>query len=110
QTQNTNTEDIKNSLMSRWRHPTLTIHKIDVSGPNNVTVIPRSAKAAVSMRIVPDQDLEEIAANFVEYVELVFGDLKTDNTIKITINSLADWWLGDPENRFFKAAEETVRQ
>ncbi|CAG8525543.1 4253_t:CDS:10 [Racocetra fulgida] len=97
--------DIKNSLMSRWRHPTLTIHKIDVSGPNNVTVIPRSAKAAVSMRIVPDQDLEEIAANFVEYVELVFGELKTDNTIKV-----ADWWLGDPENRFFKAAEETVRQ
>ncbi|CAG8668236.1 19282_t:CDS:10 [Gigaspora margarita] len=109
-THDKNPKDLKHLLMSRWRHPSLTIHKIDVSGPNNVTVIPRSAKATVSMRIVPDQDLEEIASNFMRYVELIFNELKTDNTITITINNLADWWLGDPENRFFKATEEAVKQ
>ncbi|RIB28464.1 WD40-repeat-containing domain protein [Gigaspora rosea] len=109
-TQDKNPKDLKNLLMSRWRHPSLTIHKIDVSGPNNVTVIPRFAKATVSMRIVPDQDLEEIASNFMQYVELVFNELKTDNAITITLNNLADWWLGDPENRFFKATEEAVKQ
>ncbi|CAJ0748714.1 2150_t:CDS:2, partial [Entrophospora sp. SA101] len=28
----------------------------------------------------------------------------------ITINNMADWWLGDPENKYFKAAEEAIEQ
>lgn len=75
-------QDQKQSLMARWRYPTLTVHKIDVSH-NNPTIIPRRAQAAVSMRIVPDQDIGDICTRFSEYVQEVFGRLKTDNRIEV---------------------------
>jgi acetylornithine deacetylase/succinyl-diaminopimelate desuccinylase-like protein len=70
--------------MARWRYPTLTVHKIDVS-LNNPTIIPRQAKAAVSMRIVPDQDLETICEHFKSHVERTAKALGTDNEVKASL-------------------------
>ncbi|RIA83883.1 hypothetical protein C1645_785306 [Glomus cerebriforme] len=105
-----NSREEREKLMSKWRFPSFTIHKIDVSGPNNVTIIPRKAEASVSMRIVPDQDIDEIVKSFKEFVEEIFSELRTKNNINIEINNKADWWLGDPENKFFKAAEQAIKQ
>ncbi|KAG0345829.1 hypothetical protein BG004_002995 [Podila humilis] len=88
-------EELKKKLMARWRTPSLTIHQVDVSGPKNRTVIPRSAKASVSMRIVPDQEVADITKSFEEHID---------------IKVVADWWLGDTKNRFFKAAESAIEQ
>ncbi|KAF5391884.1 hypothetical protein D9757_001619 [Collybiopsis confluens] len=44
-------------LSSRYREPALTIHNIEVSGPNNPTVIPGSVKTQLSLCIVPDHDV-----------------------------------------------------
>ncbi|ORY01300.1 Zn-dependent exopeptidase [Basidiobolus meristosporus CBS 931.73] len=107
---NISTENLKNRLISRWRMPTLTVHRIDVSGPNNSTVIPASAKAIVSMRIVPDQKLEDIIVKFKTFVEKQFSVLNTDSTLSIEINNTADWWLGDAESPYFKAAESAIEQ
>lgn len=74
-------EQLKKSLMARWRYPTLTVHKIDVS-LNNPTIIPRQAEAAVSMRIVPDQDLDTICEHFKSHVERTAQALGTDNKVK----------------------------
>jgi di- and tripeptidase len=76
-------EELKRKLMARWRNPALTIHQVDVSGPKNRTVIPRSAKASVSMRIVPDQEVADITRSFEEYVRKVFGGLDTENEIEV---------------------------
>ncbi|KAF8927129.1 hypothetical protein BGZ58_010611, partial [Dissophora ornata] len=103
-------EELKKKLMARWRNPSLTIHQVDVSGPKNRTVIPRSAKASVSMRIVPDQEVADITRSFEEHVRKVFGQLDTENEIEIDIKVVADWWLGDTEDRFFKAAESAIEQ
>ncbi|KAG0372836.1 hypothetical protein BGX24_012515 [Mortierella sp. AD032] len=103
-------EELKKKLMARWRNPSLTIHQVDVSGPKNRTVIPRSAKASVSMRIVPDQEVADITKSFEEHVRNVFGQLDTENDIEIDIKVVADWWLGDTEDRFFKAAESAIEQ
>ncbi|KAF9181773.1 hypothetical protein BGZ50_005334 [Haplosporangium sp. Z 11] len=103
-------EELKRKLMARWRNPSLTIHQVDVSGPKNRTVIPRSAKASVSMRIVPDQEVTDITKSFEEHVRKVFGQLDTENEIEIDIKVVADWWLGDTEDRFFKAAETAIEQ
>ncbi|KAI7828629.1 hypothetical protein BC939DRAFT_526712 [Gamsiella multidivaricata] len=103
-------EELKKKLMARWRNPSLTIHQVDVSGPKNRTVIPRSAKASVSMRVVPDQEVAEIIKSFEEHVRTVFGQLDTENDIEVDIKVVADWWLGDTEDRFFKAAESAVEQ
>ncbi|CAJ0825842.1 11803_t:CDS:10 [Entrophospora sp. SA101] len=104
-------KNLRDSLMLRWRYPSLTIHKIDVSGPiDNTTVISHKAEAILSMRIVPDQNINDIIKNFQIYVNENFEELRTDNCLKITINNMADWWLGDPENKYFKAAEEAIEQ
>ncbi|KAI1311038.1 hypothetical protein EDD11_003580 [Mortierella claussenii] len=103
-------DELKKKLMARWRNPSLTIHQVDVSGPKNRTVIPRSAKASVSMRIVPDQEVADITRSFEEHVRKVFSQLDTENDIEIDIKVVADWWLGDTEDRFFKAAESAIEQ
>ncbi|KAF9972154.1 hypothetical protein BGZ73_004771 [Actinomortierella ambigua] len=103
-------DEVKQNLMARWRHPSLTVHQVDVSGPKNRTVLPRMAKASVSMRIVPDQDSTEITRSFEAYVQEVFGALKSENEIDIAIKVVADWWVGDTENRFFKAAEVAIER
>jgi di- and tripeptidase len=77
------TEMIKNELMARWRYPTMTVHKIDVS-MNNPTIIPRCAKAAVSMRVVPDQDISEICKLFEDYVHNAFATTGSENDIKVS--------------------------
>ncbi|KAI9269351.1 hypothetical protein BY458DRAFT_187021 [Sporodiniella umbellata] len=103
-----NAEELKQQLMRRWRYPTLTVHKIDVS-INNPTIIPRSAKAAVSMRIVPDQSTSEICSEFTDYICKVFGECNSDNKISVNIENVAEYWLGDLNCKYFKAVEEAVR-
>lgn len=101
-------EKLKQQLMSRWRYPTLTVHKIDVS-INNPTIIPRSANAAVSMRVVPNQTINDICRQFEEYVHQVFSDIQgSDNMISVKIESAAEYWLGDLNSKYFKAVEKAI--
>ncbi|KAI8643152.1 hypothetical protein BD408DRAFT_415352 [Parasitella parasitica] len=101
-------DKMKQQLMSRWRYPTLTVHKIDVS-INNPTIIPRSAQAAVSMRVVPDQTITDICAQFEEYVKRVFYEsTESDNSISVNIQSAAEYWLGDLNGKYFKAVENAI--
>lgn len=101
-------EKLKQQLMSRWRYPTLTVHKIDVS-INNPTIIPRSAQAAVSMRVVPNQTISEICTQFENYVHQVFSEIQgSDNMISVKIESAAEHWLGDLNSKYFKAVEKAI--
>ncbi|KAI9476215.1 MAG: hypothetical protein EXX96DRAFT_601897 [Benjaminiella poitrasii] len=101
---------LKQQLMSRWRYPTLTVHKIDVS-VNNPTIIPRSAKAAVSMRVVPDQTISDICAQFEQYIREVFAEnVLSDNKISVAIESAAEYWLGDLNSKYFKAVERAIQE
>ncbi|CAO3692343.1 unnamed protein product [Umbelopsis ramanniana] len=102
-------EQLKKSLMARWRYPTFTVHKIDVS-LNNPTIIPRQATAAISMRIVPDQDINVICEQFKLFVENTAQSLGTDNKVTVEINNTADYWLGDCDSPYFKAAEKAIEQ
>ncbi|KAG1459314.1 hypothetical protein G6F56_006190 [Rhizopus delemar] len=100
-------QGLKQQLMRRWRYPTLTVHKIDVS-INNPTIIPRSAQACVSMRMVPDQSIPEICRQFSEYVQRLFLECKSDNKISVDIQSVAEYWLGDLNSKYFKAVERAI--
>lgn len=73
---------IKKQLMARWRYPTLTVHKIDVS-MDNPTIISHCATATVSMRTVPNQDISDICAQFKYYMRETFDQLKSGNQIKV---------------------------
>jgi acetylornithine deacetylase/succinyl-diaminopimelate desuccinylase-like protein len=83
-------ELLKKSLMARWRYPTFTVHKIDVS-LNNPTIIPRQATAAISMRIVPDQDIHVICEQFELFVEKAAKSLGTDNKVTVIYRRFMNW-------------------
>ena len=101
-------ERLATSLKQRWRDPSLTIHHFQTSGPNNATIIPRLAKAAISMRLVPNQEAPEVAKALVEYLETQFQELDSNNKLTITIDHLAEPWLGDWTNEIFKTLEAAV--
>ena len=66
------------SLKSRWRG----------SGPHNPTVIIASVTAQVSLRIVPDQVLDDVCVELVQHLRALFDSLNSTNTIKVHIHSI----------------------
>lgn len=89
-------------LMTKWRMPSLTLHKVHVSGPGNSTVIPHAATACLSVRIVPTQDIEEVKKSLVSFILQSFKNLHTENHIKIEITHEAEPWLADTKNAAYK--------
>lgn len=105
---NLKNQDFK-SLMAKWRNPSLTIHNIQVSGPNNNTVIPQQAKASVSIRIVPNQDLEKIKQLLIKTLHASFDKLETDNHLVVNIFHEAEPWLGDPSSLLYQILYDKIR-
>ena len=83
-------------------------------------------KAHVSLRIVPDQDLETIASTVRGHLEERFRRMNSPNRlnvsermllpqqsiqcmIQVTIDHMADWWLGNLDDTWFHALEDAVR-
>ncbi|KAF9778662.1 Zn-dependent exopeptidase [Thelephora terrestris] len=97
------------SLSSKWREPSFTVHNIQVSGPRNPTVIPSRVKSQVSVRIVPDQNLETIAGNLCESLMAIFSESMSPNSIEVKIDHKADWWLGRLDDEWFGFLEASVR-
>ncbi|GAA5821143.1 hypothetical protein JCM11251_001983 [Rhodosporidiobolus azoricus] len=96
------------SLITRWRRPALSVHKVEVPGPAQKTLIPNSAAASISIRIVPDQSLEDIVEKLKAHLRASFADLKTRNSLTIDINHVADWWLGDLSSPYVAAMASCI--
>lgn len=97
------------TLLTKWKNPSLTVHRIDVSGPKNNTVISKMANASISIRIVPCQELSKIKECFVEFVELKFASLGSENKLTITFMHEAEPWLGDPNNLVYQILYEKMK-
>lgn len=95
-------------LIDKWKEPSLTIHKIQVSGPNNNTVIPQLVNSTISMRIVPNQNLEIIKNLLIETITKNFQDLKSDNHLLIEIFHEAEPWLGDYQNKVYSILYKNI--
>jgi di- and tripeptidase len=101
-------EELAQSLMRRWREASLTIHRFQTSGPENSTIIPRLAKAALSMRLVPNQEASDVAQSLTTYMQTEFEALDSKNTLQVTIDHQADPWLGDFNNEIFQTLERAI--
>lgn len=101
-------EELAQSLMRRWREASLTIHRFQTSGPENSTIIPRLAKAALSMRLVPNQEASEVARSLNTYLETEFEQLDSKNNLTVTIDHQAEPWLGDFSNEIFQTLERAI--
>lgn len=98
------------SFKARWREPSLTIHRIDTSGPSNSSIISRVATAVLSIRLVPDQDTTSIQTALQNTLRKSFKNLNTNNRLNITIDHQAEPWLGDPSNQIFQILEEAIME
>ncbi|WWC71750.1 uncharacterized protein I206_105709 [Kwoniella pini CBS 10737] len=96
-------------LIRVWRQPSFSIANIVSSGSGNKTVIPKKVSADISMRIVPDQQLDDIVNDLKKYSEEVFGELGSPNSFEIQVTHSASWWLTSLDSPYFKALESSVQ-
>jgi di- and tripeptidase len=101
-------DGLAQSLMRRWREASLTIHRFQTSGPDNSTIIPRLAKAALSIRLVPTQEASSVAAALQSFLAAEFDDLDSKNRLSVTIDHKAEPWLGDTTNEIFQTLSSAI--
>jgi di- and tripeptidase len=102
-------ESFTASLMHRWREPSLTIHSIAAPGcKSSSTTISRKAKATLSIRLVPNQDVNKVADDLIEFCKDRFAQLESQNTLTVEITGKAEPWLGDPDNELFNTLSQAV--
>lgn len=103
-----NPQALKISLMRRWREAALTIHRFQTSGPENATIIPRLARVAISIRLVPNQEANVVAKLLGSYLHSQFAKLESNNKLTVTMDQSAEPWLGDWTNELFQTLEEAI--
>ena len=102
-------EAFTKSLMYRWREPSFTVHSIEVpSNKNTATTISSRAKATLSIRIVPNQSADEVAAALTIFAQEQFDLLDSQNELTVEITGKSDPWLGDPDNEIFGTLAESI--
>lgn len=99
-----------NSLLARWADATLSIHNFKTSGPQNSTIIPRHAQASLSLRLVPNQSVAQIAFDLSAYLNAEFARLESKNHLTVTIGNQAEPWLGDYNNKLFQTLERAIME
>ncbi|KFZ12971.1 hypothetical protein V502_06831 [Pseudogymnoascus sp. VKM F-4520 (FW-2644)] len=100
---------LKASLMARWRQPNLTVHRYKVSGPEG-SLVSCHASAAISLRLVPNQEVEDVIESLKTYLNDAFQELDTHNHLTITIDNQAEPWLGNPDNAIFQTLEKAIME
>lgn len=92
-----------------WARPTLDVHGMPGGfiGAGAKTVIPAKASAKISMRLVPNQNPEEIFKQFSNYVKSI-----TPRGIQISIRQLsgADPMLIRTDNHYVQAAKDAMKE
>ncbi|PWY78344.1 WD repeat protein [Aspergillus heteromorphus CBS 117.55] len=103
-------EALIRSLMHRWREPSLTIHSVETPGSSRGTTatISRKAKASLSLRLVPNQEADEVATSLTMYAQEQFDRLESQNDLTVEITGKSDPWLGDPDNEIFETLAEAI--
>lgn len=98
------------SVLERvWARPTLDVNGLCAgwTGEGAKTVIPATAMAKVSMRLVPDQQPEKIAQLFEAYVRKI-----APKTVDVKVTNLhgAMPWMTDFDNVFVQAAGRAIEK
>ena len=92
-----------------WARPTFEVNGLlsGFTGEGAKTVLPAVAMAKVSMRLVPNQDPDKVAAQFEEYVKKVAP--KTVD-VKVTRMHGGRPWMTDYHNDYVQAASRAIEK
>ena len=90
-----------------WARPTLDVNGLlsGYTGEGAKTIIPATAMAKISMRLVPDQDPKAIRAAFEDFVKSLVPE---GVEIEMEMHSDGLAWAADPKGPLFKAASTAV--
>jgi len=90
-----------------WARPTFEVNGLlaGFTGEGAKTVIPATAMAKISMRLVPNQDPDKIAALFEDYVKKV-----TPKSVELKVTRMHGGkpWMTELDNRFVQAASRAI--
>lgn len=105
-------EDKENTLMARWRYPSLSLHGIEgaFSAPGAKTVIPAKVIGKFSIRTVPNMEIEDVNKLVFDYVNSQFKTLGSKNTCKVIEQHSGKWWVASPNHWNFTAAAKAVQK
>lgn len=98
--------DPKDTLMHRWRYPSLTIHGINGADPtpNETTAIYPKVTGKFSIRTVPTMESKAVEALVVHYLEQEFKKLGSKNTCEVKqFGESAPYWVGNTKDSNFTA-------
>ena len=97
------------TLERTWARPTLEVNGLlsGFTGEGAKTVLPAVAMAKISMRLVPNQDPDKVAALFEEYVRKI-----TPKTVELKFTR---WhggkaWMASPDHPFMRAAARAIER
>ena len=95
------------TLERTWARPTFEVNGLlaGFTGEGSKTVIPATAMAKVSMRLVPNQDPDTIAALFEEYVKKV---APKSVELKVTRMHGGKPWMTELDNAYIQAAARAI--
>ena len=96
-------------LYRTWARPTLEVHGMPGGfvAKGAKTVIPARASAKVSMRLVPDQDPDEILKKYTDYVTSL---CPKGIQLKIQVHSKGPASVVDTDNRYIRAANAALHE
>ncbi|CAG8623810.1 9488_t:CDS:10 [Paraglomus occultum] len=98
------------TLMHRWRYPSLSIHGIEgaFSAPGAKTVIPAKVHGKFSIRSVPNMDPERITELVTKYLNDEFAKLGTKNKMTVECIHAAKSWVSSPDHWNYVAAAKAT--
>ena len=102
-------EDKYSVLYRTWARPTLEVHGMPGGyvAPGAKTVIPAKASAKVSMRLVPDQNPDDILKKYTDFVNSL---TPKGISVKIKVHSKGPAIVVGTKNKFVKASTDAMHE
>nr|XP_001402381.2 cytosolic non-specific dipeptidase [Aspergillus niger CBS 513.88] len=103
----------KDTLMHRWRYPSITIHGINGAdpSPNQTTAIYSKVTGKFSIRTVPTMEGKAVTALMVHYLEQEFKKLGSTNTCEVKqFGESAPYWVANTEDSEFAAGRAATNR
>merc|ERR1719180_116038 len=103
--------DKAKTLMARWRYPSLSLHGIQgaFSDAGAKTVIPRKVIGKFSVRIVPDQDPEQIVSLTEGYLRKLWAKRGSPNKMTASMFHGGRCWVSDPDHPNYEAGIKATK-
>jgi Cys-Gly metallodipeptidase DUG1 len=101
------------TLMHRWRYPSITIHGISGadSSPNQTTAIYPKVTGKFSIRTVPTMERSAVTALVVHFLEQEFKKLGSKNKCEVTeFGEAAPYWVGNANDSNFTAGKAATNR